>query len=326
MMKAMGAALRGGPETEPSDVPSTMPTSMPSSRTNKYPYNPQIGLGEFGYGLSGASWYPITIIGDVFQAHVTIKTPAKMEAISNGVLVRREQSSVEGTPGIFEFQTKEPIFGIYFAYGPYVMQEKKIGDIQYYTYFRPENASKSDAYLAVTNRILTFYGSKFVPFPFEKMAMVDVPLPPFLGGVGPASLMFLQQKMVSHKDVPENLLAHELAHQWLGNLVPINIADPNYSQWLSEGFATYCDAALHRRNRRPSSLRQTYRALRPIVFPIRNDGVARSGRDPHHLPRFPALSPRDLRKSALVLHMLRKVMGDEKFFALHAEVRRDLQK
>ncbi len=201
-----------------------------------------MGLGEFGYGVSGAAWYPITIIGDVFDAHVMIKTPANVEAVTNGALVKREKSTVEGTQGVFEFQTKEPVFGLYFAYGPYVMQEKQIGDIHYYTYFRPENAWKSDAYLEVTNRILTFYGSKFVPFPFEKMAMVEVPLPPFLGGVGPASLMFLHQEMVAHKEVPENLLAHELAHQWFGNLVPINITDPNYSQWLSEGFATYCDA------------------------------------------------------------------------------------
>src|SRR6185295_12775504 len=79
-------------------------------------------------------------------------------------------------------------------------------------------------------------------FPYEKMAIIDTPLPPFLGGVGPASLMFLQGSMVDHPEVPENLLAHELAHQWFGNLVPINMMDPGYNQWLSEGFATYCDA------------------------------------------------------------------------------------
>src|SRR6185295_15893784 len=79
-------------------------------------------------------------------------------------------------------------------------------------------------------------------FPYEKMAIIDTPLPPFLGGVGPASLMFLQGSMVDHPEVPENLLAHELAHQWFGNLIPINIMDAGYNQWLSEGFATYCDA------------------------------------------------------------------------------------
>ncbi len=314
-----GPASAKKPEPEPSDVPSTVPASMPAHKSSKYPYNPQIGLGEFGYALSGASWYPITIIGDVFDAHVTIKTPANVEAVCNGEMIKREKSTVEGVPSVYEFQTKSPIFGIYFAYGPYVMQQKKIGDIQYYTYFRPENASKSDAYLDVTNRILTFYGSKFVPFPFEKMAMVEVPLPPFLGGVGPASLMFLHQKMVAHKDVPENLLAHELAHQWFGNLLPINITDPNYSQWLSEGFATYCDALYTEHTEGEKAFVTHIERYDQLYFQFEMMASRGQGAIRDTYPDSPLYRPVIYEKGALVLHMLRKVMGDEKFFSLMRE-------
>jgi tetratricopeptide (TPR) repeat protein len=303
-------------EPEPSDSPTTAPTTAPAHLASKYPYNPQIGLGEFGYALSGASWYPITILGDVFDAHITLKTPANIEAVSNGEMIRHEKSTVNGVPSVFEFQTKAPIFGIYFAYGPYVMQQKKIGAIQYYTYFRPENASKSDAYLEVTNRILTFYGSKFVPFPFEKMAMVEVPLPPFLGGVGPASLMFLHQKMVAHKEVPENLLAHELAHQWFGNLIPINIADPGYSQWLSEGFATYCDALYTEHTEGPEAFIKHIERYDQLYFQFEMMAARGQGAIRDTFPDSGLYRPVIYEKGALVLHMLRKVMGDENFFAL----------
>ncbi len=233
-------ATASAPASATASAPAT--TTAPATTQASLAFDPQIGLGEYGYGLSGAAWYPITIIGDVFDAHVTFTTPANLEAVCNGALTSRAKSTVAGAPGRFEFQTKNPVFGLYFAYGPYVVQDSQVGDIHFYTYFRPENKAKHDAYVQVANRILSFYAGKFAPFPYEKMAIIETPLPPFLGGVGPASLMFLQESMVAHPEVPETLLAHELAHQWFGNLIPINITDPGYNQWLSEGFATYCDA------------------------------------------------------------------------------------
>ena len=299
------------PATREAAAPATAPADP------KLTFNPQMGLGEFGYGLSGASWYPITIIGDVFDAHVVIKTPANMEAVSNGAIVKRQRSTREGTDGTFEFQTKTPVFGLYFAYGPYVVQEKQVGDIHFYTYLRPVNAAKHEAYVAVANKILSFYGSKFAGFPYEKMALVDTPLPPFLGGVGPASLMFLQETMVDHPEVPETLLAHELAHQWFGNLIPINITDPNYSQWLSEGFATYCDALYTEYKDGPEKFHEHIERYDQLFFQFAM--LAPKGGSAIkdiYSPASAMYRPVIYEKGALVLHMLRKVMGDDKFFAL----------
>ena len=301
----------------PGTAPATGPMSGP--RLVKLAIDPQMGLGEFGYGLSGAAWYPVTIIGDVFDAHVTIKTPAFTEAIMWGAILKREKSTEAGKEGVFEFETKTPVFGLYFAYGPYVVQEKQVGDIHYYTYFRPENASKHDAYIDVTNRILTFYGSKFVPFPYEKMAMVETPLPPFLGGVGPASLMFLHEKMVAHKEVPENLLAHELAHQWFGNTIPINMADPGYNQWLAEGFATYCDALYTEKTEGEEAFAKHMQRYSQLFFQFELMAPRGEGSIRDTYPDSPLYRPVIYEKGAIVLHMLRKLMGDEKFFALMHE-------
>ncbi len=171
----------------------------------------------------------------------------------------------------------------------------------------------------MTNQILTFYGSKYVPFPFEKMAMVEVPLPPFLGGVGPASLMFLHQGMVAHKDVPENLLAHELAHQWFGNLIPINIADPNYNQWLSEGFATYCDALFTEHTEGEKAMATHMQRYGQLFFSYQMMASRGAGSIRTTYPDSAMYRPVIYEKGAIVLHMLRKVMGDEKFFGLMRE-------
>jgi aminopeptidase N len=167
----------------------------------------------------------------------------------------------------------------------------------------------------VANRILSFYAGKFAPFPYEKMAVIEAPLPSFLGGVGPASLMFLQDSMVDHPEVPETLLAHELAHQWFGNLIPINITDPGYNQWLSEGFATYCDALYTEYKDGPKALGLHIQKYQQLYFQLSMLTKPTSIRDTLG-PGQPMYRPIVYEKGALVLHMLRKVMGDDKFFQL----------
>ncbi len=316
-MKGARPATGTAPATMAAASASASASAPATAAGPKYSFDPQMALGDYGYALSGASWYPITIIGDVFDAHVVLNTPANVEAVSNGDFVKREKSTREGTPGRFEFQTKNPVFGLYFAYGPYVVKDKQVGAIHFYTYLRAANASKSDAYVEVANNILSFYASKFNGFPFEKMAVIETPLPPFLGGVGPASLMFLQETMVDHPEVPENLLAHELAHQWFGNLIPINMTDPGYNQWLSEGFATYCDALYTEHKDGPKAFDIHIQQYQQLFFEFEVHAPRGVGAIKDTMsPMSPGYRPVVYEKGALVLHMLRKVMGDEKFFRL----------
>lgn len=309
------------PATAPASAPASAPAGAAASSPASAPaehlaMNPQMALGDYGYGLSGACWYPLTIIGDVSLAHLTIHTPANVEAVSNGALVKREKATQPGKESLYEFRTANPIFGLYFAYGPYVEQEKQIGPIHFYSYLRPENAKKSDAYFNTMNGILSFYAEKFAPFPYEKMAVIDSPLPPILGGVGPSSMMFLQDQMVDHPEVPENLLAHELAHQWFGNLIPVNIADKDYSQWLSEGFATYCDALYTEHKDGEKAFALHLLQYQQLYFQFIMMAPKGSGAIRDTTPGSMLYRPVVYEKGALVLHMLRKVMGDDKFFQL----------
>lgn len=94
---------------------------------------------------------------------------------------------------------------------------------------------------------------------------------------------------------------HELAHMWFGNYVTLEQYD---HLWLNEGWATYCEALFYE-----------WQQGRTAYFNYVN-GWATSD-------VYPIVSPNaDLfnnsvayRKGGFVLHMLRKVMGDEKFFA-----------
>jgi len=304
------------PATRPATAPAT--TTAPATQPKKrFAMNLQLALGpDDGFGLSGGAWYPVTVIGDIFDAKMTYTMPPTFEAVANGALLKRAKAEKPGTEGEFIFETKQPVFGLYFAYGQYEVAERKAGKVTYYTYLKPKNAAKSEAYVKVASRILDFYSSKFVEFPYEKMAIIETPLPPFLGGVGPASMMMLHERMVAAKDVPENLLAHELAHQWFGNLVPINMIDPNYNQWLSEGFATYCDALYNEHTSGPAEMAKTMQRYSQLYFTMIMMAPRGKGSIRDTYADSPLYRPVVYEKGAVVLHMLRKQMGDAKFFAL----------
>ncbi len=291
---------------------TTAPATAPATKkAEKGYFNPQMGLSDDGFALSGASWYPVTVIGDLFEAKMNFKLPAGLEVVANGDMQKRSPET-----GEFVFETKRPVFGLYFAYGKYNFREQMINGIKFMTYLRDANKSKSEAYMNVAAKILGFYAGKFAPFPYEKMAIVETPLPPFLGGVGPASLMFLHEGMVAQKDVPEALLAHELAHQWFGNMIPINMMDPGYNQWLSEGFATYCDALYTEHTLGHEAFVRHLQKYGQLYFQFAMIFKNRMTSVRDTVPGSAQYRPVTYEKGALVLHALRKVMGDDKFFAL----------
>src|SRR5206468_2050391 len=98
-------------------------------------------------------------------------------------------------------------------------------------------------------------------------------------------------------------VVHETAHQWWGNL----ITPGNWKHtWLSEGFAEYAEA-LYLEHRRGAEMYHEYigkmMAFAPGAFagPI----VGRSD-----TAFWDSFAPRVYHKGALVLHMLRGIMGD----------------
>jgi hypothetical protein len=169
---------------------------------------------------------------------------------------------------------------------------------------------------------LRFYAAMIGDVPYDSLtvAMVEHELP---GGHAPGYVAVINNPLPTSpytwrndpahfSGFPEFFLAHELAHQWFGQAVGWK----NYhEQWLSEGFAQYM-AALFARDRRGEG------TFRDILKQFRRWSLEQSAEGPVYLgyrlghikgePRiFRALV---YNKGAAVLHMLRRLVGDEAFF------------
>ena len=103
-------------------------------------------------------------------------------------------------------------------------------------YFRSGNAEAreaADQASGILADILTFFGERFGPYPFDVYHLV-------LHEVLSEVAFSLHTTCVIRRDVfADSVLAHELAHQWFANSVsPHSLED----MWLVEGFATYAEA------------------------------------------------------------------------------------
>jgi hypothetical protein len=166
------------------------------------------------------------------------------------------------------------------------------------------------------------YASILGEFPYSTftLALVDDPLP---GGHSPAYFALLHQPLptspyswrndpVSFDGFPQFFLAHEIAHQYWGNAVGWE----NYhEQWISEGFAQYFAVLFAERKRSRDDFEGILRQLRKTAAGSTRAGPVWLGYRLGHLQGdgriFRALV---YNKGALVLHMLRRLLGDEVFF------------
>ncbi len=185
---------------------------------------------------------------------------------------------------------------------------------------RQENRAR-DA-LTTTADILRFYSSLIgdAPYPAFSVALLESDLP---GGHSPAYFAVVNNPLpttpftwrndpATFSDFPEFILAHEVAHQWWGQAVGWK----NYhEQWISEGFAQYF-ATLYARERRGDGVyRSALRNLRRWAMTHSDQGPISLGYRLGHVKNEPRVFRALVyNKGAAVLHMLRRLIGDEMFF------------
>jgi aminopeptidase N len=136
-------------------------------------------------------------------------------------------------------------------------------------------------------------------------AMLNQPLPtsPFTWNNDP----------VAFQNYPSFFIAHEIAHQWWGQAVGWK----NYhEQWISEGFAQYFAALYAEKERGPDGFTPLARQMRKWAIDTSPQGPVYLGYRLGHIKSDGRVFRAILyNKSAMVLHMLRRLVGDEAFFA-----------
>lgn len=262
--------------------------------------------------VAGSGWLPgVHHPADPATFALTLTIPAGYEAVASGTPQSIDTLSVS-VRYRWSLDVPVPTYSFAFAIADFTVFEASLGDslpIRYY--MLSDDTTRADM-LARTPQALAFFSQRFGPYPFASYASVEVPIR--YAGMENAATSFLQPDLFRAGEA-EAVQVHELAHQWFGNRVPI--ASWN-DLWLSEGTATYLETLFTEHADGLDAARTQWVAMAELnMIKSRTQTILVPDQPTHPNTMFTWV-PYD--KGASVLHLLRRKLGDEYFFAAMRKV------
>lgn len=270
-----------------------------------------------------AYWFPCyNSPGDKYTSEIRVTVNSKFTAISNGRLVEvTEDKKLKSKTFLWRQEQPHSSYLISLIVGEYEQVNTEVAGHQFSYLIYPGQKDKVEKIFGRTEEMFKLFLEKFgYPYPFDKYSQTLVSDFTFSGMENTSAttltdilLEWALTKDTTSQDIShDELIAHELAHQWWGNLVTCKSWHHN---WLNEGFASYSeviwrehafgkeDAALYRLQDYNEYLRQDLgETRRAVVFDRYGYSVELFDRHAYQ-------------KGSLIVHMLRKELGDEAFFA-----------
>lgn len=274
-------------------------------------------INTYSWPEKAHHWFPCyDFPNDKATSEVIATVKEKYKVLSNGKLenIRHDKKSNLKT---YHYSQEFPIssYLITLTAGPYEVIQDSLNalPIEYWVY--KQDVPDAMRSFGKTPDMIDFFTKKFgFSYPWAKYAQICIA--GHGGGMENVSATILGDSTIHDQRAEQDfsshsLVAHELAHQWWGDTV----TERTWSHvWLSESFATYSEylyihhdrgedeGAVNLKQKKDRYLREArHRYIRPIVFNRYNSPW--DIMDAHSYP-----------KGAVVLHMLRFVMGEKPFF------------
>lgn len=162
--------------------------------------------------------------------------------IANGQLTRTSREDPKSIMWSYNMQKPMSSYLLAFAIGNYKKQElKSTSGIPIENYYYPQDSLKVEPTYRYTKEIFDFLEEEIgVPYPWQNYKQIPVRDFLYSGMENTTATIFSDGFMIDSTAFIDknyvNVNAHELAHQWFGNLVTEKNGNHH---WLQEGFATY---------------------------------------------------------------------------------------
>jgi len=271
-------------------------------------------------------WYPcFDHPNDKSSSELLLTVPKGFRVISNGKL---ESTKDNGNTSTFHWKEELPhsSYLTSFVAGKFGEITQEADGIELHYNF-PESRRKDVLrYFGETPRMMEIFGALTgVKYPYAKYDQTTVE--DFLLGAmenfnattfamhyypDAASEEDFQTSYATPYSRATNLVAHELAHQWFGDLV--TCMDWSHA-WLHEAFATYFQALYLEKTRGVDEMRWDLNARAEEYFDEDEREYRRPIVDRNYVWPDDVFDYTTYEKGASMLHELRYVMGDEGFFA-----------
>ncbi len=301
------------------DYSTTRPLKGMHFRTPRMGYaGDEVQCWTQGEAEDARYWFPCyDAPSERTTTEVVATVPAAFRAVSNGELVDVKENTGDATRTFhYRLDKEHTTYLVSLAVGNFVEVRDEGSRVPLYYYVLPGQEEKVKLSYGRTGDMMNFFEERLgVAYPwgrYSQVAVVDF----IAGGMENTSITTMTERSVQDAaarltNLSEHLVAHELAHQWFGDLVTTrdwtNI-------WLNEGWATFLETAYiehafgadwydHRLWENAQDVFDTDKPENRLAT------VRKVWGDPEAL-----FDARVYEKGAWIIHMLREQFGEEVFW------------
>ena len=267
-----------------------------------------------GEAITNRYWIPCIDHPDEMQTtEMVVTAPQGFEVLSNGRLLSRKVNA--DRTETFHWKQEKPhvSYLITLVVGKFAVVQEDWKGLPVLYYVPPERKDDVARTFGRTREMLDFFSRRFgIDYPWEKYAQVTVEQ--FTGGgMENTSATTLTDRALHDERAfldsdSDGLIAHELGHQWWGDLVTCR----DWAHlWLNEGFASFCEViwAEHHQGKEEGAYLLVGKARAAIAGGKERPIVDRRYTSPRMM-----FDARAYPKGAWVLQMLRAKLGEELFW------------
>jgi aminopeptidase N len=256
------------------------------------------------------NWLPcVDDPADKASVDIIVTAPAHYTVVANGIKTEEKlianQNKLTHWQEKAQLSTKVIVIGVAdFA----VDMPGIVNGIPVYSYVFPEDKTTGFKNYAIAKDILPFFIKQVGPYPYKKLANVQSKT--IFGGMENAGAIFYFENSVNDDGI-EELMAHEIAHQWFGD----SASEKNWANlWLSEGFATYMTNYYLESKYGQDTLRKRLVAQRKKILNFEKKRLTAVVDTSVKSDYMQLLNANSYEKGGWVLHMLRRRLDDDVFF------------
>ena len=256
------------------------------------------------------NWLPCNDhVADKASVEFIVTAPDHYQVVANGL--KMEETNLPNHLRLTHWKEEVPLPTKVMTIGVADFAVNYVGNIDCIridSWLFPQDKDTGFTRYAMAKNILPWYIKHIGPYPYKKLSNVESKT--IFGGMENANTIFYYEPSV-HLPSLEQLMAHEIAHQWFGN----SASEKDWQHvWLSEGFATYMTHLYLESKYGADSLNRRMLSDRDKVTAFskkRNTPVVDATASNNLLD---LLNRNSYEKGGWILHMLRRKIGDSLFW------------
>lgn len=248
---------------------------------------------------------------DKATSEFIIIAPVKYQVVANGLL--QEETDLGDGRRLTHWKQGVPIASWLNAIGVAqfsVHYDGTVKGVPHQTWVYHQEREIGPAWFETKSRqAMEFFSERIGPYSYEKLANVEAA--GFGGGTEHASAIFYGEKSIMERP-DTGLIAHEIAHQWFGN----SITEKDWDDvWLSEGFATYFTLLVSEHYEGRDAFVAGLQRSRSQVYALEKQLPGEAVLHNNLSDMKKVLNRLIYQKGGWTLHMLRGLIGTDKFWA-----------